>query len=803
MGTNDNHPDQECFIRLFNGVADAVFISECCPDGSPGNYIEINDVACDLLQYDRTELLQMSPLQINRLAIEEENTFRQILIDVENTGKTLFKTELLHRDGSWVPVEIGSQLFELAGKKVYFSIARDITIRQEYEASIQTLVRSTVGLTGQECLEEIVQNLCEWMSMDGACIGVVHGQEIEIRASYANGSLQPPSRIAVAGSPFTQVLSGQFSVYPDNAATLPGHFFSTVGEISGFIGTPMLAHDGQVLGFVCAYSRAPLQLVPHVEELLSIVASRAAAECERMHFVRELSRSEERFRTIFNSTAEAIVGIDMQGKIVFCNPSAVKILGYAGESDLIGDYFYQLVNPGSQSQYVFPRTACPFISAITKKDKIGSEEELFTHKDGHQIPVEYWGHPMLRDSKLVGGVITFIDISRRKTLEKQLQHSQRMEAIGTLTGGIAHDFNNILTVISGYVGLLQSQITDNPKLLAKIMKIGEAAERGSKLTHGLLAYSRKKSEPSTPLDLNQLVLKIQDFLERVIGERVEKKLLLDTSPLIILADHSQLEQVLINLVTNARDAMSDGGLLTVKTEQIEIDQKFCQLYGYGEPGVYALMTVSDTGSGIPKEIQQKIFDPFFTTKDTGKGTGLGLAMAWGIVKQHKGYISVDSTAEKGTSFKIYLPLTDATVAPINVVEDTILPGGDETILLVEDDPLVRESTHSILTAVGYTVEMCDCAESALQILDELDYKFSLILSDVVMPGMKGLEFYQEIRKNTAIPVVFMSGYTFDALHEQGLVRDEVPLLNKPIKTKELLFCIRETIDSRFHKVDIW
>lgn len=795
MEISDEHKGSEYFTRLFNGIADAVFISECLPDGTPGQYIEVNDVACDLLQYQRAELLAMSPLHINRIAIEDRKAFHEIIDEIKRTRKTLFKTELLSCDGRWVPVEIGSQLFELDGKTVYFSVARDITIRQKYEESIQTLVRSTVGLTGQQCLNEIVKNLCSWLKMDGACIGIVHGKEIEIRARFIDGSLVAPTRIPVEGSPFTQVLNGEFSIYLDNADLIQSDYFEPLGKVSGYIGTPMMAHDGKVMGFVSSFSREPLQSVPHVEELLSVIASRAAAECERMHFVRELSRSEERFRTIFNSTAEAIVGIDMSGKIVFCNPSAIKILGYDNENDLIGVYFHQLINASSQDQNVYLCHECPFIDAISKSHKISSEDDFFTHKDGHQVPVEYWGHPMLRDNKLVGGVITFIDISRRKTLEKQLQHSQRMEAIGTLTGGIAHDFNNILTVISGYVGLLQSQITDNPKLLSKIMKIGEAAERGSKLTHGLLAYSRKKSEPSTPLDLNHLILKTQDFLERVIGERFDKKLEICSDSLVVMADHSQLEQVLINLVTNARDAMIHGGLLTIKTEPTEIDGSFCQMYGYGEPGPYALMTVSDTGTGIPKEIHQKIFDPFFTTKDTGKGTGLGLAMAWGIVKQHKGYISVDSAPDQGSTFKIYLPLTNSCIESVAAVENTVLPGGDETLLLVEDDPLVRESTHSILTSVGYSVIISNCAESALKILGKRHQEFSMILSDVVMPGIKGPEFYQEIRKITSAPVVFMSGYTFDSLHEQGLVKEGVRLLNKPIQAMKLLTCVRETINS--------
>ncbi|MFK5927429.1 MAG: PAS domain S-box protein [Desulfuromusa sp.] len=785
---------RDYFLRLFNGIADAVFISECGADGLPGKYIEVNDVACKMLQLTRDQLLNLSPYQINRVALEEKDAFKAIIDAIKDTGKTLFKTDLLSNDGCWVPVEIGSQLFELDGKNVYFSVARDISLREKYETSIKTLIRSTVGLTGQKCLEEIVQNLCHWLNADGASIAIVHGDVLEIRASFFADQLQPATRFPVADSPFTELLKGQSCFYADKAdSKFSASSYLPLKNVSSFVGIPMHDHDGTIMGFVCAFSKKPLQTVPHVEELFSVIAARAAAECERMHVVRKLSRSEEKLRTIFNSTAEAIVGIDMLGKTVFCNPSAVSILGYEDEADLIGKSFCRLV---SQERFVVKGAGveeCPFISAIVNVGKISSEDNFFTHRDGHQIPVEYWGHQMSRDEELVGGVITFIDISRRKTLEKQLQHSQRMEAIGTLTGGIAHDFNNILTVISGYVGLLQSQISENPKLLSKIQKIGEAAERGSKLTHGLLAYSHKKTKPSTPVDLNQLILNIQEFCSRVIGEHIQKTLLLSEQQLVVLADTSQLEQVLVNLTTNARDAMQDGGELTITTERTEIDRSFCQMYGYGEPGEYALISVADSGVGIPKEIQQKIFDPFFTTKDTGKGTGLGLAMAWGIVKQHKGYILVDSLPGEGSQFKIYLPLSNQPVARSVVATSAPLPGGNETLLLVEDDPLVRESTNSILTTVGYQVVVCDCAESALKILDQKKTEFALILSDVVMPGIKGPEFYQEIRKITAIPVIFMSGYTFDSLHEQGLVNEGVMLLNKPIKPLELLTKIRETL----------
>jgi len=659
-----------------------------------------------------------------------------------------------------------------------------------HEETIKALIRSTVGLTGQECLEEIAKNLCGWLGVDGACIGVFNQEEFNIQACYHKDRPVQSFRVPVSNPPFGQLLNGCHAFHNENA----GAYFSEPNyqALQGsncFIGTPMISHSGSVLGAVCLFSGSPVAGGPNIEEFLAIIASRAAAECERLHYIKELSRSEEMLRTLFSSTEEAIVGLDLQGDIVFCNSSTLRILGCAAEAELIGRNFHGTVH----REALATQQECPFISAISRGEKI-TNEDVFTSRDEQAIPVEYWGHPIYRDRKLVGAVITFINITRRKALEQQLQHSQRMEAIGTLTGGIAHDFNNILTVISGYVGLLEAQITDQPKILAKIQKIGTAAERGAKLTHGLLAYSRKKSEPSTPVDLNQLIIRVHEIFGRVMGDEIQQQLTLHKKQMIILADSAQLEQVLVNLATNARDAMPDGGTLTMKTEETEIDESFCQTYGYGQPGRYALITVEDTGCGIPEEIHQKIFDPFFTTKDTGKGTGLGLAMAWGIVKQHKGYIRVDSAQGLGSRFKIYLPITEQKIVYQSVNGLNQLTGGDESILLVEDDPLVRESTESILSAVGYTVFPCESAEAALAFLDQNHDPIHLIVSDVVMPGMKGPDFYHELRKVTAVPVIFMSGYTFDHLREQGLLNEGIPLLHKPIQPVEVLNCIHTQLN---------
>ncbi len=785
--------NREYFSRLFNGISDAVFISECLPSGLPGQYLEVNDVACRMLGYRRDELIRLSPYDTNRTSQDDPDGFQAILDDIDKHGKTLFKTEFNCKDGSSVPVEVSTQMFDLDHKPVFFSVARDITLREKYESSIKTLVRSTVGLTGQACLDEIVQNLCAWLDADGASIGLLKDDQLEIQSSCIDGQVIGPYSLAIAETPCAAVIADGFVFYPEKVMEhFPAFRDYHISHACGYVGISMSDRHGKMLGVVSAFSRSPMRPVPHVEELLAVIASRAAAECERMHYERELTYSEDMLRTLFNSTAEAIVGIDLTGEVTFCNPAALRLLGYE-ESGLVGKNFHRLAHAVSAAE-TQDDEICPFIAGIQAEEKIFVADETFYHRGGDPLPVEYWGHPMYHSGELVGGVITFLDISQRRTLEKQLQHSQRMEAIGTLTGGIAHDFNNILTVITGYAGLLQSQCQNDSKLFPKINKIVEASERGSKLTHGLLAYSRKKSGPSTAADLNQLVLKVQDLFGKVIGERTTKHISFSKEQLVVLADTSQLEQVLVNLATNARDAMPDGGTLTIKTTKAVIDKAFCARHGYGEPGDYALITVADTGSGMSKDVLQKIFDPFYTTKDTGKGTGLGLAIAWGIIKQHKGYILVDSQPDEGSQFSIYLPLSEKQAMQQVMASNHQLPGGTETVLLVEDDQLVRESTYSILTAVGYKVVTSDCAEAALEVLRQGHHDLSLILSDVVMPGMKGREFYREIRKTTSIPVIFISGYTFDALREQGLVGEGVMLLNKPIQPIDLLSRVRETLD---------
>ncbi len=380
-------------------------------------------------------------------------------------------------------------------------------------------------------------------------------------------------------------------------------------------------------------------------------------------------------------------------------------------------------------------------------------------------------------------------------LEDQLRHAQKMEAIGTLAGGIAHDFNNILTTIIGYGHLLTLQIGENEALKHHVGQILVSAERAATLTKSLLAFSRKQLIKLQGTDLNHVITSVQKLLARLIREDIEIKLNLSTERLTLMADPGQIDQVLMNLVTNARDAMPQGGTITIATESVAIDRDFFKGRSNAKPGYYARLSVSDTGSGMNEETRKRIFDPFFTTKEVGKGTGLGLSMIYGIIKQHEGYVDLESEEGKGTTFMIYLPLSDIEVE-IKEEEHKDLPqGGTETILIAEDDNNVRKLAKEVLERSGYTVIQATNGEDALAKFEEHKDAIDLFLLDVVMPKKNGKEVWDQIRRlKPDSKSIFVSGYAYDIIHEKGVIKDEINFISKPISPEELLRNVREVLD---------
>jgi PAS domain S-box-containing protein len=388
------------------------------------------------------------------------------------------------------------------------------------------------------------------------------------------------------------------------------------------------------------------------------------------------------------------------------------------------------------------------------------------------------------------------DITERKNIEAQLLHSQKMEAVGRLAGGMAHDFNNILAAIVNYLYLLRSSLNDNASAQTDIDRIYSLAMKASEITKGLLAFSRNHIADFVPVNLNDAVKNMVKLLSKFIGEDIRLDVRLIDKSLIIMADITQIEQIIINLATNARDAMMDGGSIIIKTELIAVDDEFISGLGLVKPGTYARLTFADTGTGMDEETRQRIFEPFYTTKESGKGSGLGLSIIYGIVKQHAGYINVSSVPGRGATFAIYFQTVDSAVAGKTVTRPLDLTGNAETILVAEDAAEVRNSTKFILERFGYKVIEASDGEDAIRKFNENRDNIDLLFFDVIMPHMNGREAYEEIKKiEPGIRAVFASGYSAEILDKERIVKDGLKFVSKPLSPDKLLSTIKEALQN--------
>jgi signal transduction histidine kinase/CheY-like chemotaxis protein len=386
------------------------------------------------------------------------------------------------------------------------------------------------------------------------------------------------------------------------------------------------------------------------------------------------------------------------------------------------------------------------------------------------------------------------EIGGQEGHEVQLRNDRKMEPIRQIAGDVAHDFNNILTSIIGYASILKAEADD--RLTGYIDQIVHSVEKAAQLTQGLLTFSRKQIIRSRPTDLKELVTGMEKILSKIAGDDITVRTIVTDQDLTILADSTQIEQVLMNLVANARDAMPYGGKLSITTARTELDEAYRKTYGYGEPGKYALISFVDTGIGMDEATRERIFDPFFSARGGGKGSGLGLSIVYGIIKQHGGYINVTSQPGEGTTFKVYLPLMPSATEKTEIPK-TSLPQAAGTILLAEDDTEVRNLIKWVLEEFGYQViEAADGAESIRKFIEHID-QIHLLLLDIVMPKKNGAEVYEEIKKiKPDIKALFLSGYTEDVLSKEGVLGEGMHFIGKPISPRNLLKKINEVLESK-------
>ncbi|MGC1453862.1 MAG: PAS domain S-box protein [Nitrospirota bacterium] len=479
--------------------------------------------------------------------------------------------------------------------------------------------------------------------------------------------------------------------------------------------------------------------------------------------------------------------VDEAGHLIRWNNNFQEVTGYSAE---------ELANRNALDFFGEDRELVSGRIQEVFHDGSASVEAKMVTKSGASVSFMLTGLRMVMNDKpyLVG---VGIDISERKRLEDQLRQSQKMESIGTLTCGISHDFNNILTAIIGYGSLLRMKMTDDDPLRHNVDQILASANRAATLTQGLLAYSRKQVLNPQRVNLNEIILKVERLLARLIGDDVEFKCILTDKDVTVLADAGQLEQIMMNLVTNARDAMPGGGYLYVETQRVGLDEVTAKAHDVRKPGTYALILVTDSGMGMDQQTRERIFDPFFTTKDVGKGTGLGLAMVYGIIKQHNGFIEVESEIGRGTTLKIYLPIAQGATEETQSSDLPAVKRGTETILVAEDDETVRNFITTILTQFGYSVIQAENGEDAVKKFMANRGAIKLLLLDVMMPKKNGKEVYDKIRIfEPGIRTLFLSGYSADIMSQKGLLEKGLNFLFKPVPMNDLLRKVREILDGK-------
>jgi two-component system cell cycle sensor histidine kinase/response regulator CckA len=503
-----------------------------------------------------------------------------------------------------------------------------------------------------------------------------------------------------------------------------------------------------------------------------------------------LRRSEMNFRSLVTNAPYGICRCNAAGQLLDVNPALLAILGYSSAQELVGKHLGELY---ADTHHWFEladhlHSAAPFNGLIAE----------WKRKDGINTALRVSGRTVCDGDKKTAFELFIEDVTERRALEQQLRQSQKMEAVGRLAGGIAHDFNNLLMVISGYSEFLLDRLGPDPALRGPAQEIAGAAQRASSLTRQLLAFSRKQMLAPKILDLNGVVTENLKMLTRVIGEDIDLVMVPASSLGAVRADAGQIDQVIMNLAVNARDAMPSGGKLTIETSNVSLDEEYARFHAPLRAGEYVMLSISDTGLGMDSETQSHIFEPFFTTKGP-KGTGLGLSTVYGIVKQSGGYIWVYSEPGKGSTFKIYLPRVAERVEPAQVVvpeEPAFTAPGTETILLAEDEANLRYLARQFLEKQGYRVIEAADGAIAMQIAVAHEGVIHLLLTDVIMPGMNGRELAQrisEIRPNTK--VLYMSGYTENVIGHNGTLDADVRLLQKPFTLRDLKNKVREVLDS--------
>jgi PAS domain S-box-containing protein len=732
-----------------------------------GRYILINRRYEELFHISKEAVLGMTDHDIFPAAAADAFQANDRMVLAQGHAAQFDET-VPHDDGLHYYISVKFPLSHANGKAYgVCGISTDITERRHAEAALRE---------SEERLRVI---------FDTAREGIVQVSPTGMIV-YANRRLSE-----MFGIPLDEVIGSSFvdHVHPDQRAESGSSIGALAsGEVdSVIVERHLMRRDGSDF-----WGQISARRLEGPDGKIAAMVGVVADVTEWKDAIDALKQSEERYRALFEESKDVIYISSPEGKFIDINPAGVSLFGYSSKGELLS------VDIASQI-YVDPSERMRFKRTIEKQGFVTDYEVRLKNKKGEELAIMTITSSAVRDKR--GNIVAYRgimrDMTEQRKLEQQLRQSQKMEAIGQLAGGIAHDFNNILSAIIGYGGLVQRKMAPDDANRQNVEQILAAADRAAKLTHSLLAFSRKQIINPKPVNLNDILKNVEKLLSRIIGEDVELRTQTADRDLIVWADSLQIEQVLMNLSTNARDAMPTGGQLILKTEEIDLHDEFMMQGGILKPGRYALLTVTDTGSGMDEKTHEKIFEPFFTTKEVGKGTGLGLAMVYGIIKQHNGYILSSTQKGKGTTFSIYLPLIGPRAGePDSMQSDLPMKRGTETILIAEDNETVRKMTSTMLIDQGYTVIEAADGEEAIRRFREQHDRIQLLLLDVVLPKKNGKEVYAEVtRVRPDVKVLFMSGYTADVIHAKGIVDEGLHFIPKPANMRELLQKVREVLDA--------
>jgi PAS domain S-box-containing protein len=569
---------------------------------------------------------------------------------------------------------------------------------------------------------------------------------------------------------------------------------------------PIRGINGEIYAAIC--SSKNVTELKNTEKRLSEITNRVMEQSmelkqfnellEQRIFERtqELQASQSRIDQLCEQSGTMIWEVDGQGLYTYVNHVSKAVFGYSPE-EMIGQMHFYDVFPESEQEAIKQLVAPVF----ENKAQIHNLENKTITKDGRQLFWTTTGIPMLGDDgTLLGYRGSDTDITESKKIKEQLIQSQKMEAVGQLAGGLAHDFNNVLSIINGYCCLMQMEMEHDETQKGYLGKIMEASGRAGELTHSMLAFSRTQVMHPQNQDLNWIVSKTGAFIDKIIGDNINFKTVIKEATLPVYADGGQIEQILINLSNNARDAMPNGGDLEIATHSVSMDDSFISAHGFGKPGRYAVITVSDSGTGMDAATRKKIFEPFFTTKAVDKGTGLGLAMVYGITKQHKGFVEVSSEPGQGARFMIYLPIvkTETVASDVKTAAGLSTSAGTETILVADDNTDVREFMSKILKSLGYQVILAVDGQDAVDKFADNSDKIHLIIMDMIMPLKSGKQAYDEIRQiKPEAMALFSSGYSANIIQQQGELGKNAEFISKPVQPTELMKKVREMLDRSF------